>query len=386
MSGSVAEARPRGRHSARRVALRALQRIDDGSYANLVVPALLGESGLEERDRAFVTELVYGTTRMCRACDWLIDRHLRRPVSPEVRGVLRLGAYQLAYLGTPAHAAVSATVDEAPPPARGLVNAILRRVADGLGDPDWPDTATELSYPDWVVKVLERDLGPSAAHDALATMNQPASVTERPDGYIQDEASQQVAAYVGARPGELLLDVCAAPGGKTTLLASAGPALVVAGDVQARRAGLVVANARRLGLANVATVQADGRRPPFDAARFDRVLVDAPCSGLGVLRRRPDARWRIRPDDVPRLQALQRELVEAALGQVRPGGLLVYSVCTLTAEETAVMDNWLARAAAGWRPVPPPGPPWEPVGRGARVLPQTAGTDGMYVLGLRAPG
>jgi 16S rRNA (cytosine967-C5)-methyltransferase len=380
----VPENRPR--RSARRVALRALQRIGDGAYANLVVPALLGESGLDERDRAFVTELVYGTTRMCRACDWLIDRHLRRPVSPEVRAVLRLGTYQLAWLGTPPHAAVSATVDEAPPPARGLVNAVLRKVAGQLGDPQWPDMATELSYPDWVVDVLDQDLGPEAARAALETMNRPALVTERPDGYVQDEASQQVAAFVGAGPGERIFDACAGPGGKATFLAEAGPGLVVAGDVQARRAGLVAANARRLGVGHVATVQADGRRPPFPDRQFDRVLVDAPCSGLGVLRRRPDARWRVRPEDVPRLQLLQRQLVEVALTQVRPGGVLVYSVCTLTAAETAGVDNWLASTWPDWRPVPPPGPPWEPAGRGARVLPQTAGTDGMFVLGVRARG
>jgi 16S rRNA (cytosine967-C5)-methyltransferase len=133
-------------------------------------------------------------------------------------------------------------------------------------------------------------------------------------------------------------------------------------------------------------VQADGRQPPFPDGQFDRVLVDAPCSGLGVLRRRPDARWRVRPEDLPRLQLLQRQLVEAALVQVRPGGLLVYSVCTLTAAETAAIDNWLASAWPDWRPMAPPGPPWEPAGRGARVLPQTAGTDGMFVLGVRAPG
>jgi 16S rRNA (cytosine967-C5)-methyltransferase len=363
-----------------------LQRIEDGAYANLVVPALLGDSGLEERDRAFVTELVYGTTRMCRACDWLIDRHLRRPVSPEVRAVLRLGAYQLAFLHTPAHAAVSTTVDEAVPPARGLVNAVLRRVADQLDDPAWPDVATELSYPDWVVAVLERDLGAAPARAALETMNLPATVTERSDGYVQDAASQHVAAFVGARPGDRVLDTCAAPGGKATLMAATGAAIVVAGDLQARRSGLVAGNARRLGAANVATIQADGLRPPFRAGSFDRVLVDAPCSGLGVLRRRPDARWRVRPDDVTRLQALQRQLVGAAIGQVRPGGLLVYSVCTLTAEETAATDNWLAGTVPDWKPVPPPGAPWEPAGRGGRILPQAAGTDGMFVLGLRAPG
>jgi 16S rRNA (cytosine967-C5)-methyltransferase len=382
----VSEHRARPRRSARGLAVEALIRIDEGAYANLLVPALLGDSGLEERDRAFVTELVYGTTRMCRACDWLIDRYLTRPVSPPVRAALRIGAYQLAWLGTPPHAAVSATVDEAPPAARGLVNAVLRKVATGLGDPAWPDLATELSYPDWVVERLTRDLGASAAKGALETMNRAAAVTERPDGYIQDEASQQVATWVGAEPGERILDLCAAPGGKATLMASTGAALVVAADLQARRTGMVVSNVRRLGLDNVVAVQADGRRPPFAPGVFDRVLVDAPCSGLGVLRRRPDARWRAEPDDVRRLADLQRQLVAEAVPMLKPGGTLVYSVCTLTAAETAGIDNWLASAYPELRPVAPPGSPWEPAGRGARLLPQAAGTDGMYVLGVRMPG
>lgn len=382
----MSERRPRPRRSARGLAVEALIRIDEGAYANLLVPALLGDSGLEERDRAFVTELVYGTTRMCRACDWLIDRYLTRPVSPPVRAALRIGTYQLAWLGTPPHAAVSATVDEAPPAARGLVNAVLRKVATGLGDPAWPDMATELSYPDWVVERLTRDLGAEAAKGALETMNRAAAVTERPDGYIQDAASQQVASWVGAAPGERILDLCAAPGGKATQMASTGAALVVAADLQSRRTAMVAANVHRLGLDNVAAVQADGRRPPFPPGVFDRVLVDAPCTGLGVLRRRPDARWRAEPDDVRRLAELQKQLVAEAVSMVRPGGTLVYSVCTLTAAETAGIDNWLASAHPGLRPVAPPGSPWRPAGRGARLLPQAAGTDGMYVLGVRKPG
>ena len=116
------------------------------------------------------------------------------------------------------------------------------------------------------------------------------------------------------------------------------------------------------------------------------MLVDAPCSGLGVLRRRPDARWRVKPADVARLAVLQRDLLAAALPLVRPGGVLVYSVCTLTGEETRGIDGWLARTAPDAIPVPPPGSPWQPVGRGALLLPQTEGTDGMYLLTLRVDG
>jgi 16S rRNA (cytosine967-C5)-methyltransferase len=305
-------------------------------------------------------------------------RTLDRPV----RAALRLGTFQLVFLDTPPHAAVSQTVDLVDTAVRGFVNAILRKVATAHRPIRWPDLATELSYPDWIVERLARDLGTEPARAALQIMNTAPTVTERPDGYIQDQASQWVASYVGAQPGELVADLCAAPGGKATLMAEAG-ACIVAADVQAHRAGLVAGNARRLRLGNVDTVVADATRPPFRPGSFDRVLLDAPCSGLGVLRRRPDARWRITADDVTELSVLQRRLLDASVPLLRPGGRLVYSACTLTSAETAGIDNWLADRHPGLQPVAPPGQPWQRVGRGARLLPQTAGTDGMFVLGLR---
>jgi 16S rRNA (cytosine967-C5)-methyltransferase len=366
--------------------------VDGGGRANVVLPALLRDSRLAERDRAFATELVYGTIRMRRACDWLADRHIRRALDADVRAAIRIGTYQLAFLHTPAHAAVSATVAEVKGPARGLVNAVLRRVADDVaaGKVRWPNEATELSYPDWILAELDADLGPTAAREALQQMNQPAAMTLRPDGYVQDLASQWVAAAVGVQPGERVADLCAAPGGKATAMAyGAGesdqpPALVVAADIEPARAGVVVANASGLGLDNVITVVADATRPPLRPGSLDRVLVDAPCSGLGVLRRRPDARWRAQPGDVPRLATLQRRLIDAALPLVRPGGLLVYSVCTLTLAETAGIDRWLASAHPEAEPVLLElGPSWQRMGRGARLLPQSAGTDGMFVLAVR---
>ncbi|MGH9067692.1 MAG: transcription antitermination factor NusB, partial [Acidimicrobiales bacterium] len=200
------------------MAVAAMVRIEDGAYANLALPEMLGRSGMAPRDRAFATELVYGATRMRRACDWLVDPHLRGPVQPEVRAALRLGAYQLAFAGTPAHAAVSATVSAALPRARGLVNAVLRRVAGGL-PPSWPDAGTELSYPDWIVARLVEDLGPGPARAALERMNRPPPVSTREDGYVQDLGSQWVVELVGAQPGQRVADLCAAPGGKATALA-----------------------------------------------------------------------------------------------------------------------------------------------------------------------
>ena len=371
----------RSPRTARGIAVDALIRIEEGAFANLVLPELLARSDLPSRDRAFATELVYGTTRMRRACDWLVERFVDRPLEPVVRAVLRLGAYQLVFLRTSPHAAVSAMVDEAPRRARGLVNAVLRKVATDPA-PRWPDPATRLSYPDWVIRRLATDLGVERAEAALEQMNLAPRVTEREDGYIQDPASQEVATLVGVAPGERVADLCAAPGGKATAMATYDPRLVVAADVSPSRARLVVENAIRLKSRALAVMVCDGRRPGLRPGSFDRVLVDAPCTGLGVLRRRPDARWRVQPEDVDRLARLQRDLLVGAATLLRPDGVLVYSVCTLTLTETAEVDHWLSREHPELEALPPPGPPWEPLGRGARLLPQAAGTDGMFLLRL----
>ena len=326
---------------------------------------------------------------MQRACDWLVDRHTKGPTDSEVRCALRLGAYQLGWTRIPSHAAVSETVGEVTGPGRSLVNAVLRRVSADIerGLVVWPDVATELSYPDWIVDVLRRELGVEVATAALKTMNQAASPTLRDDGYIQDLASQMVGTHLGTLLGDAIhrcriLDVSAAPGGKATALASmsapesvtvaageaiplrSGPSLIVAADLSPARTTLMASNIRRLDASHVKAVVADGCTPCFKPASFDAVLVDAPCSGLGVLRRRPDARWRVRREDLETLARLQRRLVTSALELVRPGGILAYSVCTMTAVETAGIDNWIARRSPDLRPLPPPPNPWTPAGRG----------------------
>ncbi|MGI8794192.1 MAG: transcription antitermination factor NusB [Acidimicrobiales bacterium] len=365
-----------GGAAARKTAIDALVRIDDGAYANLVLPALLERSGLDHRDKAFVTDLVYGTTRMRRAVDHVSAPYVRRDLDPAVLAAVRVGTYQMIYQQTPPHAAVSATVEAVEGPARGLVNAVLRRVAQ-VKRPRWPSDAVRLSYPDWIVDRLIDDLGRDDALAALETMNEPAEVNIRPDGYRQDPASVEVARHVGAMAGDLVLDVCAGPGGKATLLAGQA-GLVVAGDAQVHRAALVATNARSTGV-QVACVVADGLQPPFRPGSFDRVLVDAPGSGLGVLRRRPDARWRMTPEDLNDLAQLQRDLLRQSIEALRPGGSLVYSVCTITRQETAGHDRWLAAQYPDLRPLPPP-TDWRMAGRGGLLLPQDRGTDGMFVL------
>ncbi|HYA45516.1 MAG TPA: transcription antitermination factor NusB, partial [Acidimicrobiales bacterium] len=285
----------RPRLSARGLAIAALAAAEEGARANLELPALLASSDLDQRDRAFSTELTYGTLRMLRACDWLIGQFAGRKLEPAVRAAARAGVYQLVFMRVPAYAAVSATVAEGPRRAQPLLNAVLRRVAAlvDAGPVAWPDQATELSYPDWVIGRLVQDLGHDRAIAALRQMNSPASAHLRPDGYVQDPASQMVGEHMVAllegRPPGPVLDVCAAPGGKATLLAQAGR-LVAAADIAPERVATVAANAARLGVGNVTVLVADATAAPFRLASAAGVLVDAPCSGLGVLRRRPDAR------------------------------------------------------------------------------------------------
>ena len=238
--------------NARQLAYRCLQRIDhDGAYANLLLQSELGRSRLSERDRGFVTELVYGTTRMRRGCDALIDRFLVKEPQPSLRTLLRLGAYQLHFAGVAAHAAVGETVELAPKAARGFRQRDLapcRRHADGLAERCGPPELSRIGSS----RGCDAELG-DEAEAAMSRMNEPAPVSVRDDGYRQDLASQWVAAAVEAQPGERILDLCAAPGGKATAMAASG-AFVVAADLQMHRARLI---------RGVPVVVGDAAAPPF---------------------------------------------------------------------------------------------------------------------------
>lgn len=426
--------------SARSVAREVLERVDKGAYANLLLPEALRRTRMSDRDRAFATDLVHGAVRMQRAIDHLLEAVSARPLAdldPPVRAALRLGAYQL-LRGVPPHAAVGETVAVAPQRAGGFVNGVLRALA--RSGPPWPlpsgDDATSVgvrtSHPDWIVETLVAELGHRDAMAVLENDNDAPAVTLRvnprrtttealtaelegagarvergalvPGSLMvrgtgdprtlpavregratpQDQGSQAVVDLLGALRGESVLDVAAAPGGKATAAAEAmdDRGTVVAVDAHARRARLVAEAAHRIGLSSVHAVVADGRALPVRDACFDRVLLDAPCSGLGVLRRRPDARWRVGPDDVADLASLQRELLAGAARAVRPGGRLVYSVCTLTAAETTGIDEWAAEHLSDFEAVEPPGAPWRRRGRGAMILPHDAGTDGMFAVVL----
>jgi 16S rRNA (cytosine967-C5)-methyltransferase len=437
MSGRPARANPKPRRpTARSVALDVVRRVcDEGAYSNLTLTRTLARSGLDERDTAFATELAYGTLRRLvpidRALAPLLDRPLDTAPKP-ARAALRVGAYQLRYTRVPPHAAVSETVAPADPRPRGFVNAVLRRLADApseevLGTTDG-DVAARTGLSEWAVRELRRVVGDDEVEDAAAALARPGGVTIRTNtcattvdeleraladagaeaargavhpgslvlehgapsrlpGFdrgwfaVQDQASSFVVAALDPQPCDRILDVCAAPGGKTIHAAClAEPnGLVVCADLSLRRLGLIRGNAARLGIRTLALAQ-DGRRPAVREG-FDRVLVDAPCSGIGSARRRPELLWRSRRDELSGLARLQVGIATAAAGLLRPGGRLVYSVCTFPRAETDAACDAVLRRAPELEPAEIAGPdgPAERV----RLWPHRHGCDVMFVAAFR---
>jgi 16S rRNA (cytosine967-C5)-methyltransferase len=403
---------------ARRVAYDVVLRaFEQDAYADRAFAS--AAAGLDQRDRALAQRIAYGTVQRVRTLDHAIEELGRRPVrklDPPVRAALRIGAYQLGYLDSvPAHAAVGESVElvrEADlERAVAFTNAILRRLADGirplldaLGEATPAEAALKHSYPDWVAETWWREW---CAEDALALMraqNEPpetvvrlvrgeidAEPTDIPDAYRvarvderalaegriwpQSRGSQLAGLAVGSREGERTLDLCAAPGGKATMLAGE----VVAVEWHPGRARELEENARRLGASNVTVVNADGLALRPELTGFDRALVDAPCSGLGILASRPDARWRAEP-----LPDLQLALLSAAAERVKSGGTVTYSVCTINAAENeAVVD------ASGLEPEPL-GDEWPAFRHPHRpelllTLPHVHGTSGFFIARLRIP-
>ncbi len=471
--------RARRTGAPRLAAYTVMRAVSDGAYANLEMPKVLRDKGIDGRDAAFATELVYGATRMRGLYDRVIAVAARRDVESiddNVLDTLRLGTHQLLGMRVPTHAAVDETVALARQVngigASGFVNAVMRRVSERDRDawldevaPTGADTLTMLavraSHPEWVVRALRAALIGHAAASAetvdselaalLEADNTPALVTlvARPglasvdellgDGVVparlartgaildqgdpgafravregraavQDEGSQLVAlalaaAPVQAAPGrrERWLDLCAGPGGKAGLLAALAiqqDADLVANEVNHHRANLVrstLSAAVRAGRPGQVVVrEGDGRVIGADEPdAYDRVLVDAPCTGLGALRRRPEARWRRQPSDVPALAGLQRDLLASAIGATRGGGVVVYATCSPHLNETRfVVSDVVKRRSdvelldARELFVDASGAPIDGVGDGpfVQLWPHRHDTDGMFVALLGKTG
>ena len=442
--------RPAPVDQPRLTAYQLLRAVDaEDAYANLALPTLLREHGLTGRDAALATELGYGAVRAAGTLDEVLAACIDRPladVDPEVRDLLRLGAYQLLRTRIPAHAAVATTVELSRAAgngrAAGFLNAVLRKVAAS----DWDGWTARLAqgttalrrialhtvHPEWIAAAFAAALGEQpdgeldetrraleaddlrpqphlvawrgrADRDELVIESggspgryspyavrmdggDPAAlsaVRERRAG-VQDEGSQLCALAPARAPiegrDERWLDLCAGPGGKTALLAALAAqrgARVTANELHPHRAELVRSSTAPW---DVDVLIGDARELPAVEGGYDRVLLDAPCTGLGALRRRPEARWRRGPQDVPQLARLQRELLAAALRLVRPGGVVAYVTCSPHLAETSeiVAGHDLLDARAAF-----PGVDQLGAGPTVQLWPHRHGTDAMFCALIR---
>jgi 16S rRNA (cytosine967-C5)-methyltransferase len=391
--GGVAKIAP-----ARRCAYTVLRRVfERGAYADRALQA--ESKQLDARDRALAMRLAYGAVQRRLTLDHLIAGFTERPpekLDATVLAALRLGLYELLYLrGAPDHAVVADAVELAKTQGRsghGLVNAVLRRATreglallDALTD-DTPEQASvKHSHPEWIARLWWQELGPEEARALMAYDNEPGEVALRantlrtdaptltarlrggdppiathgdpeiPEALVlegqfdvhgsalwrdgaflaQSRAAMLVARTLAPEPGERVLDLCAAPGGKTTHLAALmqGQGEVLAVERNPARAGALARTAQRLHADNVRIEVADAARARPEGPVFDRVLVDPPCSGLGTLQARADLRWRVTPETVAEMARTQAAILDAGAQALRPGGVLVYSTCTISPAE-----------------------------------------------------
>jgi 16S rRNA (cytosine967-C5)-methyltransferase len=421
--------------SARSIALDVVRRvIEEGAYSNRTLPAALSRSGLEPRDRAFAMEITFGTLRRRLPLDAAIERAAGRPLdrmTPVARNALRIGAYQLLDADVAPHAAVSTTVDLVGGRERGFVNAVLRRIASmpAINDPgaDAAAISSRTGLARWAVDELSAVVGDEASQAAAAlaaraplslrviggapkvpaTLEElrasnleaevgavdpacvllrggdPRAIDAFRDGRVtvQDQASAFVTRLVDASSGDRVYDVCAAPGGKALhLVELVGPSgRVLATDRSSARIGLVAGSAARTGLRPWLAVH-DATAPAVTGV-FDGVLVDAPCSGIGSARRRPELLWRVPKQELTRLSALQLAIASAAVERVRPGGRFVYAVCTFTRAETDAVCDALLRGRSDLEPLRTPGPDGPQMRH--RLWPHRHGCDGMFAAAFR---
>ncbi len=392
----------------RETAMKVLLAVhENGAYANIALAEALRKARLNEMDRRFATELVYGAVKAGGTLDWIVRRYTNRPLrkmTPYVRSILRLGIFQLFFLDrVPPSAVCNESTELAKKYGHAgtgkFVNAVLRAAARDPGkarvseDDESAYLAIQFQHPKWLVSRWLKMFGREETEQLCVFDNAAAVLSLRtnllritrdelverlrmegakvvlskwaPEGIlcpthaslndsaslreglfqVQDESSMQVAHVLGPQPGEFVIDMCSAPGGKTTHLAERmkNQGRILALDIYDTKLARVEENAKRLGISIIETKRLDARAAG-DAypQKADRVLADVPCSGLGVLRRRPDARWRKTEEEIMKLPMLQSEILESAARAVKPGGVLVYSTCTIEpAENEEVVRSFL---------------------------------------------
>lgn len=382
-------------YNSRAACVQALQRWETSStFADEVLHDALTSSQFNVFDRAFLTETFYGILRHRTSLDFLISKLRDTDLDLQTRQVLRLGFYQLFWMRIPHHAAVNETVNLAGR-ARGLVNALLRRairekelLERALAD---ADPAVRYSHPEFLIERWERQYTPEGAAKLCEWNNTPAEIFVRANGlkvtpgellrashgaeataahalslkvrqvpyqwivqglcYVQDPSTLMAVELLDPQPGETVLDACAAPGGKTSYMADLmhNEGHIVACDSSRLRLERLRENLLRLSVANTEVRRADwlARPIPFEPESFDRILVDAPCSNTGVIRRRVDVRWRLTPADFELMPGRQHRILESVFPLLKPGGTLVYSTCSLEPEEDEQIAEQMAREIPG---------------------------------------
>lgn len=432
----------------RQLAFLALRSIHRGAFADVAVDQVLRQATLNDFDRRLLTELVYGTIRRQRTLNAIMDQFAKKKSHqqpPELLTILQLGLYQLRYLSQiPASAAVNTTVDLAKQNGfsglSGFVNGLMRqytRTETPLQLPEDPITRLGIlhSYPDWIVQVWVDQFGLEESDRLCEWMNQPpqidlrvntlktsleaveaamleagiqvsripylpqalrlppsAGAIQKLPGYaegwwiVQDSSAQLVGYLVDPKSGETIVDACAAPGGKTMHLAELmnDQGTVWACDRTPSRLKKLQQNVDRLGLHSIQIQTGDSRNLPQFEGKCDRVLVDAPCSGLGTLNRHADARWRQTPESVQELSQLQQDILTQAATWVKPKGVLVYATCTLHPAENEEVVRAFLQHHPHWkidRPALDFAPFVQPEGW-IKVLPHPHQMDGFFMVRL----
>jgi len=424
-----------------------LQVFEKGAFVEVALDRKLRRRKVSERGGRFLAQLVYGTVRHKRLCEHVLDPVLKSPfdeLPPPIQAILRMGVFQALFCDNVTFPAmVHTSVDVAKKKGHiglaKLTNAVLKRIPQKLDDIPFPDPRTDrlaylctrYSFQEWMVERWLREFGdeteaicaglndqaPTALRANLlkTTLDElqgtleksecvvdkatpiPEELTyvsgpnvarlkafQRGEFMIQDPASMLPPHLLEPTGAGRVLDMCAAPGGKSTHLATLAPeATVVANDNHLRKLSQVADNCERLGVENIALVCSDGGRPAYTGG-FDRVLVDAPCSGLGTIRRHPDLKWRLKPDGPGIMAEQQRALLRAAIGLCENRGVVVYSVCTFTPEETqGVIGPILDTERVELEDGPEWLNPWKIMTGTYRTLPNLHGLDGFYLTRLR---
>lgn len=387
--------------SARECALKILYQTDQGAYSDAALKEGIAQITLSE-DKGLITELVYGVIGNKSRLDFIIASYSKLPLkklSKWIINILRMGIYQMIFLDKiPESAAVNESVKLAKryghAASAGFVNGVLRNVAKN-GAPECEDLATCYSHPEWIVKMWEKRYGKEFTKELLAANNQKASITirvntlktnieelkvwleekgiqakiiddiclevkgignvEALEAYqkglfiVQDMASMAAVEALGPKPGEMILDVCAAPGGKTTYIAQRmeNQGEVIAFDLHAHKVEIINKNAQRMGISIIEAQEQNAENIREELIKkADRVLVDVPCSGLGIIRKKPDIKWTKTLQDIDELSKVQQRILQTASSYVRKGGRLVYATCTISEKENEVqLDQFLKKNA-----------------------------------------